>query len=128
MLPALLLVAAGFLLLPLVVGLAITVVGSQVVLLVRALRSRPAVIVGRVALAVLFVAFLPGAVLDLRDVVVRPRAPPCPQAPPSPPISTAGPRQPSSPTIMATAFCTRRALVSSRLADWIHSTYSLRWV
>ncbi len=76
LLPALLLLPAMFLLLPLILGLAVTVIGSQIVPLQRALRSRMAVVVGRVALAVLFVTLLPGAVLDLRDVVVRPEGPP----------------------------------------------------
>jgi hypothetical protein len=73
--PVLLLVPGAFLLLPLLVGLAITVLGSQVVPLVGVLRSRAALVAGRVALAVLFVALLPGAALDLRDVVVRPEVP-----------------------------------------------------
>ncbi len=71
-LPVLLLVPGVFLMVVLVAGLVITLVGSQVGPLVRALRSQTALVVGRVALAVLFVAFLPGAVLDMRDVMVRP--------------------------------------------------------
>jgi hypothetical protein len=73
--PVLLLVPGAFLLLPLLVGLAITVLATQVAPLVGALRSRAALVVGRVALVVLFVALLPGAALDLRDVVVRPEVP-----------------------------------------------------
>ena len=71
-LPVLLLGPGALLLLALVAGLAITVIGAQVGPLVRALQSRGAIVAGRIALAVLFVAFLPAAVVDLRDVIVRP--------------------------------------------------------
>ena len=73
-LPVLLLVPGASVLLVLLLGLAVSLVGSQVRPLVRALGSRTALVAGRTALAVLFVAFLPGAVLDLRDVIVRPEA------------------------------------------------------
>ena len=67
-------VGGSFLLLTLLVGLAITVIGAQIGPLVRALQSRVALVAGHIALAVLFVAFLPSAVLHLRDVIVRPDA------------------------------------------------------
>lgn len=70
-LPALLLIPAVFLLIPLTIGLVVTVAASQVPPLVRALRSRAVVIGGRVILAMVGVALLPGAVLDLVDVVDR---------------------------------------------------------
>ena len=71
-LPALLLMFPGEiqLMLPLLAGLAITLIGSQVGPLVRALREPDgARRRSHAPLAMLFVAFLPAAVLDLRDVV-----------------------------------------------------------
>jgi len=70
-LPALMLVPGAFLLIPLTIGLAVTLVGSRVGPLVRALSSRSAVVAGRVALALVSVALLPGTLVGLRDVIVR---------------------------------------------------------
>jgi len=70
-LPALLLVPGVYLVLLLALGMVMTLVGSQVTPLVRALRSRAAVTAGRVALAALAAVLLPGTLVALRDVIVR---------------------------------------------------------
>ncbi len=70
-LPVLLLIPAVFLLIPLGAGLIITVVASQVPPVVRAIRSRTVVLGGRILVAAIAVALLPGAVVDLADVVAR---------------------------------------------------------
>jgi hypothetical protein len=70
-LPTLLLVPGVSLLIPVVVGLAITVALSQIGSVVRVARSRAAIIAGRIAVSVAVVALLPGTITDLRDVVVR---------------------------------------------------------
>ena len=70
-LPVLLLVPGAFLVLPILLGLVIAVLASRVTVLVRALRSRAAVVGGRIALTVLTLALLPGAVSDLRQVITR---------------------------------------------------------
>ncbi len=70
-LPVLLLIPAVFLMIPLVAALIIVVVASQVPPLVRALRSRTVVLGGRIVIAAIAVALLPGAVVDLADVVGR---------------------------------------------------------
>lgn len=69
---ALLLLPGFFLLLPLAVGLVITLVLSQVPPVVAAVRSRAAVRAGRVAIAVLVAVTLPGTLGSLRDVIDRP--------------------------------------------------------
>ncbi len=70
-LPALLLVPGVFLLLVITIGLVVTLVGSRVQPLVRAVRSRAAVTAGRVVLAALAVVLLPGTLVAVRDVIVR---------------------------------------------------------
>ena len=70
-LPVLLLIPGVFVVFLLTIGLVVTLVASRIPPVGRALRSGAAVVVGRVALAVLALAFLPGAVVDLHDVVVR---------------------------------------------------------
>jgi hypothetical protein len=52
-------------------GLVVTVALSFVDPVVRAVRSRTALVAGRVALGVLTVAVLPGALSDLHAIVVR---------------------------------------------------------
>ena len=125
-LPVLLLVPGAFVLLVLLLGLAVTLVGSQVGPLVRALRSRTALVAGRIAVAVLFVAFLPSAVTDMRDVIVRPDGVEGARRIGRP--LAARPPQSRLPVSMTTVCSRRRARVSARLADSIHSTYSLRWL
>ncbi|MFZ6004752.1 MAG: hypothetical protein ACOYXM_12575 [Actinomycetota bacterium] len=73
-LPALLLIPGVLLLLPLTVGLGLTVASSQVPILVRGVRSRGALVAGRVAVGLIALAYLPGAVDDLIDVVDREEA------------------------------------------------------
>ncbi|MEA2902342.1 MAG: hypothetical protein QOH36_2229 [Actinomycetota bacterium] len=70
-LPALLLIPGAFLVFPLTIGLVATLVASRIPPVGRALRSGAAVVAGRIALAVVALAFLPGAVVDLHDVIVR---------------------------------------------------------
>jgi len=70
-LPALILVPGVVLVVPIAIGLAVTLVASQVTPVVRALRGRAAVVAGRVALTALAVALLPGTVVDLGQVIVR---------------------------------------------------------
>ena len=72
LIPPILLVVPFFLVLvPLAIGLAIALIGSQVGLVVRAVRSRAALLAGRIAVGILVVFLLPGTVTDLRDVIVR---------------------------------------------------------
>jgi hypothetical protein len=70
-LPALLLVPGVFLLIPLAVGLALTVAVSQIGRAVQVAHSRTALLAGRIAVSVVAVALLPGTITDLRDVIVR---------------------------------------------------------
>ena len=70
-LPALLLVPGVFLLMPLTIGLVVTLVASRIPPVGRALRSGAAVVAGRAAVAVLALILLPGAVVDLHQVIVR---------------------------------------------------------
>lgn len=70
-LPTLMLVPGVFLVIPIVVGLAITVAISQIGPAARAARSRAALVIGRIAVSVVAVALLPSTVIDLRDVIVR---------------------------------------------------------
>ncbi len=69
--PALLLVPAVVLLIPITVGLAVTAIASQIRPVAQAAQSRAVLVGGRIALAVLAVALLPGTVTDLRDVIDR---------------------------------------------------------
>jgi hypothetical protein len=69
--PVLMLVPGFVLLLPIVVGLAITCAASRVGPVVRAVRSRGALLAGRIAIGVAAVALLPGTIIDLRDVIDR---------------------------------------------------------
>jgi hypothetical protein len=70
--PAALIVAlAPALVLVLALGLAAVVGLTRLGPVVRAARSRAALVAGRVALAALALVLLPGAVADLRDVIVR---------------------------------------------------------
>jgi len=69
--PALLLVPGISLLVPLAIGLLIALVGSQISAVVRALRSRAALLAGRVAISLVVLATLPNTLNDLRSVVVR---------------------------------------------------------
>lgn len=71
LLPALMLVPAVFFVMLIVVGLAITLVATRVRPLVAAMRSRTALLAGRIALAALALVLLPYTTVDLRDVVVR---------------------------------------------------------
>jgi hypothetical protein len=70
-LPALLVALFFFALVPIAVGLAIALIGSQIGVVVRAVRSRAALVAGRVAITLVVVLVLPGTVTDLRDVIVR---------------------------------------------------------
>ena len=70
-LPALLLIPGVSLLLPVAVGLAITIALSQIEPVVRFARSRGALVAGRIAVGLLAVALLPGFITDIRDVIVR---------------------------------------------------------
>jgi hypothetical protein len=54
---------------PIAVGLVVTVAASQVAPVVRALRSRAVLVAGRVVLIVMTAVLLPGAALDIRDIV-----------------------------------------------------------
>jgi hypothetical protein len=69
--PALLLIPGAVLLLPLMIGLVVTLVLSRIPALVRLVHSDGGVLAGRVAVGALALLMLPGAVLDLHDVVVR---------------------------------------------------------
>jgi hypothetical protein len=70
-LPALLLIPFFIVLLNIAAGLAIYVAASRSGHIVRFARSRGALLAGRVAVGLAVVALLPGAVTDLRDVIVR---------------------------------------------------------
>ncbi len=70
-LPALLLIPGVFLLLPIAAGLVVAVVASQIPPLVRAVRGRTALVAGRVVVGAAALLLLPGAVVDVYDVVVR---------------------------------------------------------
>jgi hypothetical protein len=69
--PALLLVPGAAVLIPIAIGLAITVALSQIPSVVRALRSRAAIVAGQIAVSVVAVVLLPGTVTDLHDVISR---------------------------------------------------------
>lgn len=69
--PALLLIPGAVLLVPVAAGLVVAVAASRVGGLVRAVGSDAAVLAGRAVLLAVALAYLPGAVTDLHDVVVR---------------------------------------------------------
>lgn len=69
--PVLLLIPGAFLLIPIALGLALAVALSSVDAAQRLARTRGFVVAGRVALAVVALAMLPGAVIDLGDVIFR---------------------------------------------------------
>ena len=71
-LAVLVLIPALVLILPVVVvGLAITIAASRVEPVVRFVRSRGALLAGRIAVVLVAVALLPGAIADVHDVIVR---------------------------------------------------------
>jgi hypothetical protein len=70
-LPALLLIPFFIVLLNIAAGLAIYIAASRSEPIVRFARSRGALIAGRVAVGLVVVVLLPGAITDLRDVIVR---------------------------------------------------------
>ena len=70
-LPALLLVPLAFALIPVAVGLVLVLAGSRIEWARRLARSPRVLIAGRVIIALVALIFLPGAISDLRDVVVR---------------------------------------------------------
>jgi hypothetical protein len=70
-LPALLLIPFFIILLNIAAGLAIYIAASRSGPIVRFARSRGALLAGRVAVGLVVVALLPGAITDLRDVIVR---------------------------------------------------------
>lgn len=69
--PLLLLIPGVFLLVPIGIGLVLAVALLKVDGSTRVTASRPFQLGGRVALALLAVALAPGAVADLRDIIVR---------------------------------------------------------
>jgi Ca2+/Na+ antiporter len=71
LLPVLMLIPGAFLLIPIVLGLVLAVAASRVNAAQRIARSRGFLVAGRVAIAVVALVLLPGAVLDLRDVISR---------------------------------------------------------
>jgi uncharacterized membrane protein YgaE (UPF0421/DUF939 family) len=70
-LPALLLIPAALLLINIAVGLVITIAASRIEPVVRFVRSRGALVGGRIAVVLLAVALLPGTITDVHDVIVR---------------------------------------------------------
>lgn len=70
-LPALLVMLFFVALIPVVLGLALTVVVTRFDRVAQIVRSRAALVTGRVAIAVVAIALLPGTVNDLHDVIVR---------------------------------------------------------
>jgi hypothetical protein len=73
-LPALFLIPFFFVLIPLALGLGVTVAVSRFDRVAQVVQSRRALIVGRVAIGVLALALLPRTVSDLHDVIVRDEA------------------------------------------------------
>jgi hypothetical protein len=69
--PALLLVPGAALLVPIGLGLAITIAASQIEPVVRFARSRGALLAGRIAVGLVALTLLPGFVAALHDVIVR---------------------------------------------------------
>lgn len=70
-LPAFIFVPGAVLLVPVLIALGITLLASRSAPLVRAVRSRAALVAGRVALAVVVLALLPSTIANLVDVVDR---------------------------------------------------------
>ena len=70
-LPALIVMLFFFSLVPVVLGLALTLVVSRFDRVTRIARSRGALVAGRVAIGVVAIALLPGTIDDLRAVTVR---------------------------------------------------------
>ncbi len=70
-LPTLLLVPFFLFLIPLALGLVIALIGSQIDPVVRAVRSRAALLAGRIVVGIVVVSLLPSTITDLRDVIVR---------------------------------------------------------
>lgn len=70
-LPALLLVPGAFLLVPIILGLGFALITSQIPRLTDGMRSRLVLTGGRVVLALVVLLLLPGALADMRDVVLR---------------------------------------------------------
>jgi hypothetical protein len=70
-LPALLLIPAFFLLIAIVVGLVITIAASRIQPVVEFVRSRGALVGGRIAVVLLALVLLPGTITDVHDVIVR---------------------------------------------------------
>jgi hypothetical protein len=73
-LPALFLIPFFFVLIPLAIGLGVTVAVSRFDRVTQVVQSRPTLIAGRVAIGVLALALLPRTVRDLHDVIVRDEA------------------------------------------------------
>jgi hypothetical protein len=69
-LPALL-VLVPFVAAVVVVGLALTIAVSRIVPAVRAIHSPGALLGGRIAVCIAALAFLPGTIIDLRDIILR---------------------------------------------------------
>lgn len=70
-LPALLLIPGATLLVPIGLGLAVTVAASRIEPVVRFAHGRGALVAGRIAVGLVALALLPGLVADLHDVIVR---------------------------------------------------------
>lgn len=70
-LPALFLVPGAAALVPVLLGLAVTVALSRVGSVVRATRSRPAVVAGRLAVVAVTLVLLPGTVTSLWDIAAE---------------------------------------------------------
>ena len=70
-LPALLLIPGAFLLIPIGIGLVLTLAASRIGAAQRVARSRGFLITGRVAIIAVALALLPGTLIDLRDVISR---------------------------------------------------------
>ena len=70
-LPALFVVPFFVVLVPVLIGLAVTVALSRFGRATQIARSRTTLIVGRVALAVLAIGLLPRTIIDLHDIIVR---------------------------------------------------------
>jgi hypothetical protein len=69
-LPALL-VLVPFVAAVVIVGLAVTIAFSRIVAAVRAAHSPGALLGGRIAVCIAVLTFLPGTIIDLRDVIIR---------------------------------------------------------
>ncbi|HEX2574770.1 MAG TPA: hypothetical protein VHK88_00385 [Aquihabitans sp.] len=68
--PALLLIPGFVLLVPLLVGLLVAVASARCHPIVRSLRNPATVLIGRLALGAVVVAFLPWTIIDLREILV----------------------------------------------------------